>query len=55
MANVHKSIILCTFTLVDNHPPLPSNLTLAISHLQQVKNRLLKLDLWQPYADIIAN
>ena len=40
---------------LDNHPPLPSKLSLAISRLEQVKKRLLKLDLWKPYADILAD
>ena len=40
---------------LDNHPPLPSNFNLAHSRLQQVKKRLLKLDLWKPYASIIAD
>jgi len=38
-----------------NHPLLPSNFNLAYSRLQQVKKRLLKLDLWKPYASIIAD
>lgn len=33
---------------LDNHPPLPSNLNLAFTHLQQVRQRLLKMDLWGP-------
>ena len=40
---------------LDNHPPLPSNLSLAVSRLEQVRKRLLKLDLWKPYADILAD
>ena len=40
---------------LDNHPPLPSNFNLAHSRLQQVKKRLLKLDLWKSYASIIAD
>ena len=40
---------------LDNHPPLPSNLNLAHSRLQQVKKRLLKLDLWKAYGSIIAD
>ena len=40
---------------LDNHPPLPSNFNLAHSRLQQVKKRLLKLDLWKAYASIIAD
>ena len=40
---------------LDNHPPLPSNFNLAHSRLQQVKKRLLKLDLWKPYASVIAD
>ncbi|PFX20076.1 hypothetical protein AWC38_SpisGene15470 [Stylophora pistillata] len=40
---------------LDNHPPLPSNFNLAHSHLQQVKKRFLKLNLWTPYANTIAD
>ena len=40
---------------LDNHLPLPSNFNLAHSRLQQVKKRLLKLDLWKSYASIIAD
>ena len=40
---------------LDNHPPLPSNFNLVHSRLQQVKKRLLKLDLWKSYASIIAD
>ena len=40
---------------LDNPPPLPSNFSLAHSCLQQVKKRLLKLDLWKPYASVIAD
>jgi len=40
---------------LDNHPPPPSNFNLVHSRLQQVKKRLLKLDLWKPYASIIAD
>ena len=40
---------------LDNHPPLPSNFNLAHSRLQQVKKRLLELDLWKPYESIIAD
>ena len=40
---------------LDNQPPLPSNFNLAHSRLQQVKKRLLKLDLWKSYASIIAD
>ena len=40
---------------LDNHPPLPSNFNLAHNRLQQVKKRLLKLDVWKPYASVIAD
>ena len=40
---------------LDNHPPLPSNFNLAHSCLQQVKKRLLELDLWKPYVSVIAD
>lgn len=34
---------------------IPLNFNLALSRLQQVKKRLLKLDLWRSYANIIAD
>ena len=40
---------------LDNHPPLSPNLNLSTSRLQQVRKRLLKLNLWKPYASIIAD
>ena len=38
---------------LDNHSPLPSNLHIALSRLEQVKKRLLKLGLFESYSRII--
>ena len=51
----HDGTYFVPLPKLDNHPPLPSNFNLAHSHLQEVKKRLLKLDLWKLYASIIVD
>ena len=50
-----KEMFLIYSAWLDNHPPLPSNFNLAHSRLQQVKKGLLKRDLTNSYASIIAD